>query len=201
MIEVILLERIGRLGQIGQVVKVRPGYARNYLLPLKKALRATKDNLAYFETRRGEIEAANAESRAKAEKLSGKLNGRKFVAVRQASEVGQLFGSVTVRDVAETLREAGFETERQNILLAAPIKVIGLHDIQVRLHPEVSVKITMNVARTEEEAKVQEKTGQAAKAKAEADDAAKLAALQAEANKALFEKAPEEAPAEEVKTA
>lgn len=202
MIEVILLERLGRLGQIGQVVKVRPGYARNYLLPLKKALRATKENLAYFESRRAEIEKANAEGRAAAEKLSTKLEGRKFVTTRQASEVGHLFGSVNVRDVAETLHAAGFEVERQNILLAAPIKMLGLHDVNVRLHPEVTVKITMNVARNEDEAKVQEKTGQVAKAKELADEAEKLAAMQAEANKALFEKPAEEpAAAEEEKSA
>lgn len=194
MIEVILLERIGRLGQIGQVVKVRPGYARNYLLPLKKALRATKDNLAYFESRRADIEAANAEGRAKAEKLSGKLDGRKFVIIRQASEVGHLFGSVSVRDVAETLHGAGYDVERQNILLAAPVKVLGMHDVNVRLHPEVTVKITLNVARNEDEAKVQEKTGQIAKAKeASVEEAAKLAEAQVEANKSFFEKPAEEA--------
>lgn len=186
MIDVILLEKIGRLGQIGQVVRVKPGFARNYLLPRKKALRATKDNLAYFETQRASIEAANADARAKAELRGKELNGKVFTLIRQASEVGHLFGSVTIRDVADQLKAAKFETERQNILLSAPIKNLGLTKIDVRLHAEVTVTITLNIARTEDEAKIQEKTGQAVKLSAQqAQDADAAAKAQAEA---LFEK-------------
>jgi large subunit ribosomal protein L9 len=188
MIDVILLEKVGRLGQIGQQVKVKPGFARNYLLPQKKALRATKENIAYFESRRAEIEAANAKGRAAAELAGKKLEGKVFTMIRQASDVGQLFGSVTVRDVAEQMKTGGFETERQNILLAAPIKTLGVHSIDVRLHPEVQVSIKVNIARTEDEAKVQEKTGQAAKGRgASQEDAEAKAAAEVEANKAFFE--------------
>jgi len=193
MIEVILLERVGRLGQIGQVVKVKPGYARNFLLPRKKALRATKDNLAFFESQRAKIEAANADARATAQKQAQKLEGRKFVVIRQASEVGHLFGSVTIRDVAEQLHLAGYETERQNVMLAAPIKSLGLHNIKIALHPEVHVGITLNIARTEDEAKTQEKTGEAVRqsaAAAEADARAE-ADRQAQAASAVFETQPE----------
>ncbi len=184
MIEVILLEKIGRLGQIGQVVKVRPGYARNYLLPRKKALRATKDNLTLFESRRAQIEADNAAARARAETEAKKLDGHTFIIIRQASEIGQLFGSVTVRDVAEFLAAEGFAVERQYVGLASPIKALGLHRIAVHLHPEVSATITLNVARSEDEAKTQEKTGAAATAaETDEDAAARIAA----ANAAMFE--------------
>jgi large subunit ribosomal protein L9 len=192
MIDVILLEKVGRLGQIGQVVKVRPGYARNFLLPNKKALRATKDNLAYFETQREHIEAANAESRSKAETGSKKLEGKKFTVLRQASEVGQLFGSVTVRDVADLLQQGGIEVDRQDILLPAPIKQLGLFPVRIRLHAEVTGSITLNIARNEDEAKVQEKTGQVARAKEQAtEDALKAEAARKEAEAAFFEKPPE----------
>jgi large subunit ribosomal protein L9 len=206
MIEVILLEKIGRLGQIGQTVKVKPGFARNYLLPRNKALRATKDNMAYFESQRASIEAANADARAKAEAHGKQLNGKVFTVIRQASEVGHLFGSVTIRDVAEQLKNAGFETERQNILLAAPIKELGLTKIDVRLHAEVNVTITINIARTEDEAKVQEKTGKAVKlSNQKEDDAAakEQAAAQAQAmfDKPEGEAEAEAAPAEEAKKA
>lgn len=199
MIEVILLEKVGRLGQIGQVVKVRPGYARNYLLPRKKALRATQSNLAFFEGKRAEIEAANASARGKAETHGKSLEGRKFVAIRQASEVGHLFGSVTVRDITDLLQAAGFEIDRQDVLLAAPIKNIGLFNVKLRLHAEVMVNIIINIARNEDEAKLQEKTGQAAKARETTPEekAEKARAdAEAEAQKAFFEK-PAEAPAEE----
>lgn len=191
MIEVILLERVGRLGQIGQVVKVKPGYARNFLLPRKKALRATKDNLAFFESQRAKIEAANADARATAQKQAQKLEGRKFVLIRQASEVGHLFGSVTIRDVAEQLHLAGYETERQNVMLPAPIKSLGLHSIKIALHPEVLVTITLNVARTEDEAKIQEKTGEAVRQSVlDAEAAAKAEAeRQNQAAQAVFEAA------------
>ncbi|NDE91397.1 MAG: 50S ribosomal protein L9 [Alphaproteobacteria bacterium] len=195
--EVILLEKVGRIGQIGTVVKVKPGYARNFLLPKKKALRATKDNIAYFEAKRSEIEAANAQTRAAAEKSGKTLDGKKFTTIRQASEVGQLFGSVTVRDIAELLKAGGFDVERQYILLAAPIKTVGVFQIPVRLHADVSVNIALNIARTEDEAKIQEKTGKAAKSRETAvEDKKAEAEINAEA---FFEKPPEElaAPAEE----
>lgn len=198
MIEVILLEKVGRVGQIGSVVKVKPGYARNYLLPRKKALRATKENLAFFESQRAQIEAANADARAKAETQAKTLDGRKFVLIRQASEVGQLFGSVAVRDVAEQLKNAGFMVERQNVLLPAPIKTIGIFNIPVQLHSEVTATITLNIARTEDEAKVQERTGEAVKANAAAA-AEKLEAerlAQEELNRQLLEKPAEEATAQ-----
>lgn len=190
MIEVILLEKVGRIGQIGTVVKVKPGYARNFLLPQKKALRATKDNLAYFEAKRSEIEAANADTRAAAEKSGKTLDGKKLTTIRQASEVGQLFGSVTIRDIAVLLKEAGFDVERQHILLAAPIKVVGVFKIPVRLHADVSVTVQLNIARTEDEAKIQEKTGKAAKRDNAGNEEKKVEVeLQAEA---FFEKPPEE---------
>lgn len=190
MIEVILLEKVGRIGQIGTVVKVKPGYARNFLLPQKKALRATKDNIAYFEAKRADIEAANAAARAAAEKSGKTLDGKKLTTIRQASEVGQLFGSVTVRDIAVLLKEAGFDVERQYILLAAPIKTIGVFKIPVRLHADVSVTVQLNIARTEDEAKIQEKTGKAARRdNAGAEDKKVEAEIKAEA---FFEKPPEE---------
>jgi large subunit ribosomal protein L9 len=197
MIEVILLEKIGRLGTIGQKVKVRPGYARNYLLPRSKALRATKENLARFEVERVQIEARNADAKAKAEAVSKTLEGRKFVIIRQASELGQLFGSVNVRDVALQLHEAGFEVERQNVALSVPIKMLGLHKVEVHLHPEVSVSVTMNIARTEDEAAVQEKTGAAVKkAQQDKEDAEATAAADAAA---LFDAPPAEAAEGDVK--
>ncbi len=190
MIEVILLEKVGRIGQIGTVVKVKPGYARNFLLPQKKALRATKDNIAYFEAKRADIEAANAQARAAAEKSGKTLDGKKLTTIRQASEVGQLFGSVTVRDIAVLLKEAGFDVERQYIMLAAPIKTIGVFKIPVRLHADVSVTVQLNIARTEDEAKIQEKTGKAAQRGGAASEEKKAEAeIKAEA---FFEKPPEE---------
>lgn len=200
MIEVILLEKVGRIGQIGTVVKVKPGYARNFLLPHKKALRATKENLAYFEAKRSEIEAANAAAKAAAEKSGKNLDGKKFTTIRQASEVGQLFGSVTVRDIAELIKAGGFTVERQYIMLAAPIKTVGVFKIPVKLHADVSVTISLNIARTEDEAKIQEKTGKAAKSRETAvEDKKAEAEINAEA---FFEKPPEEltAPSAEAKT-
>ncbi len=160
--QVILLERVDNLGQMGEVVKVRNGYARNYLLPQKKALRATKDNLAYFETQRAVLEKANAEKRSDAEKLAKKFVGMKVVVVRHAAEGGQLFGSVTARDVAEAITEQGKQdVGRSQVVLNQGFKTIGLFPVTIALHPEVRVEITVNVARTAEEAKIQEKTGKA----------------------------------------
>jgi large subunit ribosomal protein L9 len=186
MIEVILLERIERLGPMGQVVKVRPGYARNFLLPQKKALRATKANLALFEKQRAELEAKNAAQRAEAEKRAEKMTDAKLIVIRQASEMGMLYGSVTARDVAEAAKEAGHEIDRAMVQIDQPIKTLGLFTVKVKLHPEVVIKMTVNVARSAEEARVQAEKG-AAVVKAEA------AAAEAEA----IEAAPLEAPAAE----
>ena len=129
--QVILLERIGRLGQMGDVVKVKDGYARNFLLPMKKALRATKENQAEFETRRVHLEARNLELKSEAEKVAEKLNGKSFVAIRTAGDTGQLYGSVSTRDIAEVVSADGFSVDRRQVVLDKPIKTLGLHDIKV----------------------------------------------------------------------
>jgi large subunit ribosomal protein L9 len=155
MIELILLERVEKLGQMGQLVKVRPGYARNYLLPQKKAMRATKDNLAYFETRRVQLEADNLARKADAEEVGKKLEGLSVVLIRQAGESGQLYGSVSSRDIADAVTAAGFTVDRQQIVLDRPIKTLGLHPVRVMLHPEVGVTVTANVAQSAEAAEMQ----------------------------------------------
>jgi len=157
--DVILLERIERLGQIGDVVKVKPGYARNFLLPTKKALRATDENKKRFEAQRAQIEANNLSRREEAEKIKGKVEGLKVVVIRQASETGILFGSVSSRDIAEGVTKAGFTVDRRQVILDKPIKALGLHDVRVALHPEVIVKVVANVAKSEDEAVAQEKAG------------------------------------------
>jgi large subunit ribosomal protein L9 len=157
MIELILLERVEKLGQMGQLVKVRPGYARNYLLPQKKALRAIKENLDYFETQRAQLEANNLQRRSEANEVGSKLEGVTVVLVRQAGESGQLYGSVSARDIAQAVTEAGFTLEKRQIVLEKPIKSLGLHPVRVALHPEVSVIITANVAQSTEEAEMQAK--------------------------------------------
>ena len=157
--DVILLERIERLGQIGDVVKVKPGFARNFLLPTKKALRATEENKKRFEAQRAQIEANNLKRRQEAEKISDKVDGLKVVIIRQASETGILFGSVSTRDIAEGVTKAGFTIDRAQVKLDKPIKTLGLHDVRVALHPEVIVKVTANVAKSEDEAAAQEKAG------------------------------------------
>lgn len=153
--EVILLERIERLGQMGDVVRVKPGFARNYLLPQKKALRATDANRKLFEAQRAQLEAVNLERRTEAEAVARKLDGLAVVIVRQASESDQLYGSVTVRDIAQAITTAGFTVESKQVQLARPIKLVGLHPVTVRLHPEVGAAVTVNVARSEEEAAMQ----------------------------------------------
>ncbi len=157
--DVILLERIERLGQIGDVVKVKPGFARNFLLPMKKALRATEANKKQFEEQRHQIEANNLKRRQEAEKIQDKVNGLKVVVIRQASETGILFGSVSNRDIAEGITKAGFTVDRRQVILDKPIKTLGLHDVRVALHPEVIVRVTANVAKSEDEAAAQEKAG------------------------------------------
>jgi len=156
MIELILLERVEKLGQMGQIVKVRPGFARNFLLPQKKAMRATKDNLAYFETQRAQLEANNLSRRSEAEQVGGKLDGVKVVLIRQAGESGQLYGSVSARDIADAITAAGFTVDKRQIVLDRPIKNLGLHPLRVMLHPEVAVTVTANVAQSQEAAEMQE---------------------------------------------
>ncbi len=149
--DVILLERVAKLGQIGDTVKVKDGFARNFLLPNGKALRATEANKKKFEGMKAQIEAQNLERKNEAEAVAKKLDGKSVVLVRQAGETGQLYGSVSTRDIADALTKDGFTVERRQIVLNAPIKLIGLHALPVSLHPEVEVKITVNVARTDDE--------------------------------------------------
>lgn len=176
MMEVILLERVEKLGQMGQVVKVRPGFARNYLLPQKKALRATKENLAIFEKQRAQLEAANLARRGDAEQVAQKLNGISVMIIRQAGESGQLYGSVTARDIAQAVTEAGFTIGKGQVTLDKAIKTLGLYPMRVRLHPEVTIQVTVNVAQSAEEAEMQAKgidvTKRALEAQADDDAAA-----------------------------
>ncbi|NBN64080.1 50S ribosomal protein L9 [Microvirga tunisiensis] len=153
--EVILLERVAKLGQMGDKVRVRDGYARNFLLPQGKALRANKANLAKFEAERAQLEARNLERRKDAEAVAGKLNGQTFVVIRSASETGQLYGSVSPRDIAEVATAGGFTIGRGQVHLATPIKTIGLHSVAIALHPEVEVSVSINVARSADEAERQ----------------------------------------------
>jgi large subunit ribosomal protein L9 len=194
--EIILLERVDNLGAMGDVVKVKPGYARNYLFPMKKALRATKENVAYFESQKKALESNSAKKREEAEKLSSKLAGQKVVIIRQAAEAGQLFGSVTTRDIADAISAKGFKVDRNQILLNQAFKLIGLFPVTIGLHPEVKVQVTLNIARSEEEAATQEKTGKALIAMSGREEAAAEAAAKAEAAKARAAKAAEEAEAE-----
>ena len=153
--QVILLERVETLGAIGDVVKVRDGFARNFLLPQKKALRANDENKKLFEARRAEIEARNAETRAAAEKASGNIDGKSYVLIRQAGEAGQLYGSVSSRDIADEIVKSGAKIDRAAVVLDKPIKTIGMYDVRVRLHAEVVVTVKVNVARSPDEAERQ----------------------------------------------
>ncbi len=168
--QVVLLERVAKLGQMGEVVAVKDGYARNFLLPQGKALRATEGNLKRFETERVHIEARNLEMKGEAEKVAARLDGQSFVVIRSASDGGALYGSVTPRDIAEAATAGGFAVERRQVVLDHPIKELGLHPIAVVLHPEVEATISVNVARTQEEATMQAsgKTIQELQAEAEA---------------------------------
>ncbi|WP_415719729.1 50S ribosomal protein L9 [Roseibium alexandrii] len=150
--QVILLERIARLGQMGDTVKVRDGYARNFLLPQGKALRANKANLERFENERAQLEARNLERKSEAEAVASKLDGEALVMIRSAGETGQLYGSVSTRDIAEGLTAGGFSVGRGQVELRTPIKTIGLHSVVIQLHPEVEVGVSVNVARSEDEA-------------------------------------------------
>ena len=153
--EVILLERVEKLGQMGDVVTVKNGFARNFLLPRRKALRATKANIAGFETQRSQYEAQNIEQRKEADSIAPKIDGIELVVIRQASESGQLYGSVAARDIASSVIEAGFTVDRRQVEMPGPIKSLGIHDIKIVLHPEVSVSVQVNVARSTEEAVTQ----------------------------------------------
>src|SRR5690554_1961420 len=156
---VILLERIEKLGQIGDEVKVKPGFARNFLLPKQKAMRATKENRAYVESRRAQLEAANLERRSEAEKVAERMDGVSVVIIRQAGDSGQLYGSVTSRDVAQALTEAGYTVERSQVAIDRPIKSLGLFQVRIVLHAEVAVTVTVNVARSAQEAEAQAQHG------------------------------------------
>ncbi|MGO9484572.1 MAG: 50S ribosomal protein L9 [Rhodomicrobium sp.] len=184
--QVILLERIGRLGQMGDVVKVRPGFARNFLLPQGKAMRATKDNMKHFEVQRSQLEANNLQRKQEAEAVAAKLTGLRFQVIRQAGDTGQLYGSVSTRDVSDAVTAGGFTIDRVQVLLDRPIKNLGLHQVRVSLHPEVEIRVAVNVARTEEEAQRQAAGEDVTKVKDDyaADYAAEQAAIAAEA---LFE--------------
>ncbi|NRB01147.1 MAG: 50S ribosomal protein L9 [Rhodobacteraceae bacterium] len=153
--QVILLERVAKLGQMGDVVTVKDGYARNFLLPQKKALWASEANLKKFENEKAQLEARNLETKSEAEALAGKLDGQQFVVIRSASDAGALYGSVTPRDAAEAAEADGFTVDRKQIVLDRPIKELGLHTLKVTLHPEVEVSIELNVARSDEEARLQ----------------------------------------------
>ena len=155
MVDLILLERVEKLGQMGQVVKVKPGYARNYLLPQKKAMRATKENLAYFETQKAQLEANNLQRKSEAGEIGAKLEGLSVVLIRQAGESGQLYGSVAARDIAEAVTSSGFTVDKRQIVLERPIKTLGVHPVRVMLHPEVGVTVTANVAQSEDGARMQ----------------------------------------------
>ncbi len=155
--EVILLERVPKLGQMGQTVRVRDGYARNFLLPLGKALRATSANKDRFETQRAQLEARNLERRKEAEEVHAKLDGQSFVLIRSAGESGVLYGSVATRDLAEVVTAEGFSVERAQVQLSQPIKTLGLHKVGILLHPEVESTVTVNVARSADEAERQKR--------------------------------------------
>ncbi len=183
-IDLILLQRVEKLGQMGEIVKVKPGYARNFLLPQKKALRANKANLASFETQRVQLVALNLKKREEAERLSERMAGLTVTIIRQASESGALYGSVSARDIADGVIEAGLTVTRNQIVLEMPIKMLGLSTVRLVLHPEVSLPITVNVARSVEEAEKQargEQVGNAAEEDIVQEDDLELGAALAEA--------------------
>jgi len=153
--QVILLERVAKLGQMGEVVNVKPGFARNFLLPQGKALRASQANIKNFEQQKTQLEARNLETKGEAQRLAETLDGQTFVVIRSASDGGALYGSVTTRDVADAATAGGFSLDKRQVILNAPIKDLGIHDVTVRLHPEVDASISINVARSAEEAELQ----------------------------------------------
>jgi len=222
--QVVLLERIAKLGQMGDVVTVKDGYARNFLLPQGKALRANKSNLERFEQDRAQLEARNLERKQDAEAVNTKLDGETFVVIRSSGDTGQLYGSVTPRDIAELLSGGGFDTARNQVVLSQPIKTLGLHTVAVNLHPEVTSSVIVNVARTEEEAERQaagedvtsetqsdeeeamdldavfEEGASADIAEEEAEDTAEAPAEEETADEAPADEEPAEEPAEEEDT-
>jgi large subunit ribosomal protein L9 len=189
--QVIFLERLGRLGQMGDVVTVKDGFARNFLLPQGKALRATDANRKHFEGQRAQLEAHDLEAKTEAEAVAEKLNGESFIVIRQAGDNGQLYGSVSTRDIATAVTEGGFTIDRRQVLLPRPIKMLGLHEVRVALHGEVSPQVTVNVARSPEEAERQARGEDVTRAKTEEEEDAEDARLAAEhareAGEALFE--------------
>lgn len=208
--DIILLERVAKLGQMGEVVSVKEGYARNFLLPQGKALRVNAANLARFEAEKAQMEARNLETKKEADALAAKLDGQKFIVIRSASDAGSLYGSVTTRDAADAATEAGFSVDKKQVVLLGAIKELGLHDVSINLHPEVDATITLNVARSVEEAELQEAGKSIAELAAEEEAAAEFeiqelfddigaAASEDEdlAESAGVEVAEEEAPAEE----
>ena len=203
--QVILMERVAKLGQMGDVVDVKPGFARNFLLPQGKAMNATDANKAQFEAQKAQLEARNLETKKEAEALAEKLGGQQFIVIRQASDAGALYGSVTTRDAAEAATAEGFTVDRGQVALERPIKYLGLHDVLVTLHPEVTVSFTLNVARSTEEAELQAsgKSIQELAAEEEAEAEFEIAELfddigsAASEDEDLAEAVAEEAPADE----
>lgn len=177
--QVILLERVTKLGQMGEVVDVKPGYARNFLLPQGKAMNATEANIAQFEDQKAQLEARNLETKKEADSLAAKLDGQQFIVIRQASDAGALYGSVTTRDAADAATAGGYSVDKGQIILDRPIKELGLHKLTARLHPEVDATFTLNVARSEEEADLQAsgKSIQELAAEAEAEAEFEIAEL------------------------
>jgi large subunit ribosomal protein L9 len=172
--DIILLERVAKLGQMGEVVSVKDGYARNYLLAQGKALRVNAANIARFEADKAQMEARNLETKKEADALAAKLDGQKFIVIRSASDAGSLYGSVTTRDAADAATEAGFTVDKKQVVLLGAIKELGLHDVTVNLHPEVSATITLNVARSVDEAQLQEAGKSIAELAAEEEAAAEF---------------------------
>jgi large subunit ribosomal protein L9 len=197
--EVILLERVGKLGQMGETVRVKDGFARNFLLPRGKALRATTENKARFESMRADLEKKNLEAKGEAGKLSSKIDGKSFIVIRQASEAGQLFGSVTTRDISRLLTDDGAEVSRGQVAINAPIKSIGQYKVPLALHPEIEVSVTVIVARSADEAERIKRGEDVTVRRTEEEEEAAQAAANAEAMfepKQEAEPAAEEAPAE-----
>lgn len=192
--QVILLERIGRLGQMGDVVTVKDGFARNFLLPQGKALRATEANRKHFESQRAQLEARDLERKTEAQAVAGKLNGASFIVIRQAGDNGQLYGSVSTRDIASAITEGGFSIERRQVLLDRPIKALGLHDVRISLHGEVVPHVIVNVARSADEAERQARGEDVTRTLTEEEEDAEAARRAAEN---LFEEGAAPAEAEE----
>ncbi len=153
--QIILMERVAKLGQMGDVVTVKEGYARNFLIPTGKAMRASEQNIKMFDAQKAQLEARNLETKKEAEDMASRLDGESFIVIRSASDAGALYGSVTTRDAAEAATEAGFTVDKKQVVLQAPIKDLGLHNVTVQMHPEVEATVTLNVARSPEEAELQ----------------------------------------------